>query len=56
VHLSKTRIAGHQIVAQHVSPKKQLSTKTADRHAHARSYRLSPCTKSFFKCTCQSRL
>jgi len=29
VHISKTPIARHQIVAQHVSSKKQISTKTA---------------------------
>jgi len=34
----KTPIARHQNVAQHVSSEKPLSTKTADRHAHARSY------------------
>jgi len=37
VHISKSPIARHQNVAQHVSSKKQLSTKTAKRHAHARS-------------------
>jgi len=36
---AKTPTARHQNVAQHVSSKNQLSTKTADRHAHARSYR-----------------
>jgi len=34
----KTPIARHQNVAQHISSKKPLSTKTADRHAHAGSY------------------
>jgi len=34
----KQPISRHQNVAQHVSSKKQLSTKTAERHAHARSY------------------
>jgi len=38
VHISKTAIARHHNVAQHVSSKKQFSTKTADRHAHARGY------------------
>jgi len=40
VHISKTPrpIARHQNVAQHVSSKKQLSTKSADRHAQARNY------------------
>ena len=50
--MSKTPIASHQNVAQHVSSKKQLSTKTADRHAHARSYHHA---WSLLKCTCQSR-
>jgi len=36
VRISNTPIAGHQNVAQHVSSKKKLSTKTADCHAHAR--------------------
>jgi len=34
----KTPTARHQNVAQHVSSKKPLNTKTADRHTHARSY------------------
>jgi len=34
---AKTPTARHQSVAQHVSSKNQLSTKTADRNAHARS-------------------
>jgi len=33
---AKTPIAPQQNVAQRVSSKKQLSTKTADRHAHAK--------------------
>jgi len=36
--MSETPIARHQNVAQHVSSTKQISTKTAERHAHARSY------------------
>jgi len=38
VYISKTSIPRHKNVTQHVSSKKQLSTKTADRHTHARSY------------------
>jgi len=38
--LQKT-IARHQNVAQYISSKKPLSTKTADRHTHARSYHLA---------------
>jgi len=54
MHISKTPIARYQNVAQHVSSKKQLSIKTTDRHAHARSYHHA--RKLSFKCTCQSRL
>jgi len=35
---AKTPITRHQNVVQHVSSKKALSIKTADRYAHARSY------------------
>jgi len=39
---AKTPIACHQNIAEHVTSKKQLSTKTADRHAHVRSYHYAP--------------
>jgi len=56
---AKTPIARQQNVAQCLSSKKQLSTKTADRHAHAKVHfkklfvHGDNCTmhESFLKCT-----